>query len=133
MIKKILSLSIVMLCCFTALGQVTKFRTQQIALKLIEEDGNWSEWSDWEDSNSLVSYNSDIERITIHGEPNRTFDIISTEEKTDSDGDQVLIMKCIGADENECIFKMVYDQDLNLQFYIYYDAAIVVYNVIKLD
>ncbi|WP_027880306.1 hypothetical protein [Mesoflavibacter zeaxanthinifaciens] len=133
MLKNLLTLSVILFFTLNSSAQVLKFRTTEIAIKLLQENGEWAEWSEWEDSNSLVSFNTELERITIYGEPNRTFDIISSEEKVDEDGDTVFIMNCLGANENECVFKIVKLKNGNVQFYIYYSEAIIVYNVIVLE
>src|SRR5690554_3250373 len=112
--KKLLTISLILFCTLNVISQeIYKFRTQNIAIKYIEDDGTWSEWSSWADSSNLVIQNTEDQRITIYGEPNRTFDIISYKETTDDDGNKSLIMNCIGHNQKECVFEMVYDLDNN--------------------
>jgi len=129
--KKItLSLIIILLCSFSALSQESrKFRTQSVAAKFLDDDGTFGEWSDWEDSNLLIVLNVEDQQITIYGEPNRVFDIITTKEEIEDDGSRQLIMTCLGHNQMECGFRMVTDKDFNLQFYIHYSEAIFAYNV----
>lgn len=132
--KKTIFLVVFISFAISAMSQnIAKFRTQEIAIKLLDDNGNWGEWSDWEKSSSLITHNLDDERITIYGDPNRTFDIITVEEADDEDGNTGLLMRCIGFNEQECYFKMTFDKKRNIQFYIYYSEAIIAYNVKKLD
>lgn len=132
--KKIITLLLFFSFFISASSQnIAKFRTQDIAVKLLDDNGNWGEWSDWEDSSSLITHNLDDERITIYGNPNRTFDIVSIKEANDDNGNTGILMNCIGYNEQECTFKMTFDRNKNIQFYIYYSEAIMVYNVKRLD
>jgi|SRR5690554_4683611 len=120
-------------CGYGVFGQVTKFRAQQFAFKYYQENAGWTEWSDWEETSLLITYNSNTIRIAIHEDPVRTFDIIASEVDTNEAGDRILHMNCIGENGDEVLFKMVYDVNYNMQFYIDYGKVVIVYNVIVLD
>lgn len=128
--KFILPLVLVLFYSLSVTSQeVNKFRAKSGAYKILNENGTWGEWSDWEETNSLITYNVVNQRITIYGEPNRTFDIIDKKEVTNSEGDKIFTMNCLGHNETKCIFIIHIEKEGNIQFYIYYDEAALVYNV----
>src|SRR5690554_4802365 len=131
--KRISVIILLFFCCNSVFGQVTKFRTQQFAFKYYQENAGWTDWSEWEETSLLITYNSNTLRITIHEDSVRTFDIVASEVDTNEVGDKILRMNCIGENEDEVLFKMVYDLNYNMQFYINYGKAVIVYNVIALD
>lgn len=131
--KRLSVIIVLFFCSYGVFGQVTKFRTQQFAFKYYQENAGWTDWSEWEETSLLITYNSNTLRITIHEDPVRTFDIVASEVDTNEVGDKILRMNCIGDNEDEVLFKMVYDLNYNMQFYINYGKAVIVYNVIALD
>lgn len=125
----LLIISTIFVNSFTFSQEVNKFRAKSGAYKILNENGEWGEWSDWEETNSLITYNLENQRITIYGEPNRTFDIIDKKEETNNEGDKIFTMNCLGHNEMKCVFRIIIEQDGDIQFYIYYDEAALVYNV----
>src|SRR5690606_27163435 len=57
--------------------EIHKFRANSLGVKFLLKDGNWDDSLGWVDVNSLIVHNQENQRITIYGEPNYIFDIIS--------------------------------------------------------
>ena len=128
--KKNIILSLFILISTLTFGQgISKLRAESMAVKFIDDDGSWKEWTDWLESDVLTVMDFDKQRITLYTEPKEIFDIVGHEDETNDDGDEIMRMFCVDNEGIDCVLKLIYDSEFNLQLYIEYENMIVVYNV----
>lgn len=129
--KKLLTLFTA--CIFGAVlvyADVFKYQATSMAIKSQNEYGYWSGWSDWKSTNILVVINVDNARINIYSQSPHEFDIYEYGEMIhESDGGISFTHKCIDEDGLRCNIRMREQSDGQLQLYIEYSDAIIVYNI----
>lgn len=110
--------------------EMERYRANAIAYNYLDGDG----WTDYEDTNLLITFNFDIDRITVYSESRQIYDIIANEgEEVDEDGDTWKNFLAIDQDGDECRFRIL--ERINgdpTEFYIEFSFLKWVYRVIKL-
>src|SRR5690606_13643474 len=123
-------------CLFLISGKgmaqdLERFRANAVAFNYLDGDG----WSDYEDTSVLITFDYDLDRITVYSESRQIYDIIAEEgEEIDDDGDTWQNYRAIDQDGDECRFRI-----LNMangdptQFYVEFSFIKWVFRVVELS
>ena len=128
---KKLSLIILSILCASLLesaAQNYKYMSTDFSIKILQDNGYWSDWSDWAESHCLININLDREEINIYSEEPQEFTIYGMEEtERDSDGGEQLKFKCIDVDGLRCSVRLRVQSDGQMQLYVDYSDVMYVY------
>lgn len=116
-------------------SQVSKLRTTEFSIRTKEDKGDWSKWSTWEESNMLITFDTDIERITIYSNETQVYDIVSSDDPSETkEGETDLWFKTVDKNGLTCVIRMILSKTNNdNQLYVMYSDVMFVYNVYWLD
>jgi hypothetical protein len=134
--KKILFSALIVLFSMTGFSQVFKCKTYQSAVRSLNTSGYWSDWSSWYESDILVTFDFNNNRIVIYSKTVQVFDIIEYLAVTyDADGDKTSEMLTVDQDAIRANLRLVtrYSQGGVLQLYVDYSNLIIVYEMYVLD
>lgn len=111
--------------------EMDRYRASSLAFNFLDGDG----WTDYEDVNLLITFNFEIDRITVYSEAREVYDIIAHEgEEIDEDGDTWTNFLAIDQDGDECRFRILKRANGDpTQFYIEFSFVKWVYEVVKLS
>lgn len=133
--KKVISIIIVFasMLCFASNSyaqNVIKCQAYQLSYKTYEY-GRWSHWSAWQDTNILIVFHFDTDRINIYSNSPQEFDIYDSASKYDVDGDEYYLLKCIDQDGVNCEIRLYINSSGASQIYCDYSNIMYVYNYYK--
>lgn len=132
-IKSIVFIVLLLVACNTIQAQVMKFRAIDSSYT-IKNNNKWEEWSEWEESNVLISFDTDLQRVKIYSKETQIYDIISTSSKEDKE-ETVYEFHSVDQKGMKCRLRFTLDNSnkKNSQLYIDYYDFIFVYNIKYLD
>ncbi len=135
-----LKFSVAMVFCFFFLtganAQILKLRSTSLATNEIRENGSWKGWTALNDSNLLITIDTEIQRIVIYANETQKFDITDYDgQKIDEDGDDVFTFYCVDNDGRTCRIDVLtlHSQNGKRQLYVYYSDIAFLFNVYLLD
>ena len=135
--RKLLFVLLFTALTFSAVAQVTKFKSTSYATKFKNETtGKWGKWSEFEKTEVLITIDLTNERIKIFSKAEQEYDIIKYYEKvTDDEGDETLQFHCVNEDGLKCFVRFVIlnSQNGRRQLYVDFADMMWVYNIYKLD
>ncbi|WP_299685725.1 hypothetical protein [uncultured Dokdonia sp.] len=104
--KKILITFLILFASITTVvsqnSNILKLRTTELAIKYLESN-SWGDWSDWKDTNVLVVFDLDKDRIRIFSKETQVYDVIEDEGQSyDDDGDEIYSYLCVNEDGSRC-------------------------------
>lgn len=130
--KKLLFILIVLFSfCVRANAEVYKYKAESFSYKSVNDYGYWSDWSEWEKCSILVVISIDKDLISIYSSETQEFDIISSEESSDTDGNPILQCQCVDKNGLRCQIRVRSDGSGGLQLYVDYNDFMYVYNIVK--
>ena len=134
--EKIYFRSLVLLMCFflsnsnVTAQEMDRARADAYAVNYLDGEG----WSDYEETSVLITFDYEIDRITVYDNPRQIYDIIEDEgEEIDEDGDTWQNYRAIDKDGDECRFRILTRANGDpTQYYIEFDFVKWVYRIIEL-
>ena len=127
--KKIFTLMLIVMVSVSTMAEVLKFKASDYASRR-QTDYGWTEWSDWTASSDIIVVNTDKEKIKIYGSREEGYDIMSSDEFHDSDGDHWFTFDCVDDEGYHCEVQFRAPVDgTDMQFYVRYQALEWVYVV----
>ena len=123
---------LVLLSAFEVKAQTYKYQTYKFSLATKDRYGVWSDWSDWEDSDVLVVFNGDKDRITIYSEKIQEYDIYENNgREKDEYGGTSASFRCVDDNGLRCGIRLRAKSDGILQLYVDYNDMMWVYEIRK--
>ena len=125
---KAITLAVMSLCLsLPALADdIVKFRTSALAYRSTDENGKWSEWSEWQKNSMPIVIRDNT--IVIYSSEQQEYDVYEKKEYDDNEGAHVVRMQCIDKKGNQCVVRLIYEND-SKQLYVDYSDISWVYNV----
>ncbi|MBQ1874828.1 MAG: hypothetical protein II144_03980 [Paludibacteraceae bacterium] len=123
--------TLLLLAMFALNGMaIVKCKARSFAQRTHYSDG-WTEWSNWESSNDMIVMDGDKETINIYGSHEEKYDIITSNETYDDDGDEWINIDCVDDEGYRCKVQFMLPKvtDGDVQVYVRYEGVEWVWNV----
>lgn len=123
---------LVLLSSFDVKAQTNKYQTYKFSFATKDKHGEWTDWSEWEDSDVLVVFNGDKDRITIYSEKIQEYDIYENNgREKDEYGGITAAFRCVDDNGLRCRIRVREQADGAVQLYIDYKDIMWVYGIRK--
>ena len=127
--KKIVVLLLAAMMSIGASAEIMKLKCTHFASRKLTSSNTWTDWTDWRSSSDIIVLNGEKNKITINGSKNEGYDIISSEQYTDEDGDEWISMDSVDDEGYRCDVQIRFAVDGEIQLYVKYEALQWVYSV----
>jgi hypothetical protein len=111
-------------------AQVGRFRCENLATRILNNNDKWDEWSDWKPCNYLITINVESQRITIYSNSLFTYDMIENKGKTyDKEGNPIYTFMCLDEDLKKCELTLYYNPEVGNYLIVSYSNFELMYKV----
>lgn len=111
-------------------AQVGRFRCENLATRILNNNDKWDEWSDWKPCNYLITINVESQRITIYSNSLLTYDMIENKGKTyDKEGNPIYTFMCLDEDLKKCELILYYNPEVGNYLIVSYSNFELMYKV----
>lgn len=111
-------------------AQVGRFRCENLATRILNNNDKWDEWSDWKPCNYLITINVESQRITIYSNSLLTYDMIENKGKTyDKEGNPIYTFMCLDEDLKKCELTLYYNPEVGNYLIVSYSNFELMYKV----